>query len=155
MKHYTFRTSVDSELKHKESEIEFAFLVTVFLNDPNGWNARGYTFTYSEKDPDIVIRLSTPLTIVSKCGLPKNLSCAEMHGKNVYLNSDRWFSGAPKSKLSLENYRSYMVLHEVGHILGFEHETCPCAGCPAPIMMQQTLGIGKCNPNTKITNKHG
>lgn len=151
MKHYTFRTSVDSNVK-KQSDIEFAFLVTVYLNNPDGWNTHGYTFEYSEKNPNIVIRLSSPSTIVKECGLPHNLSCAEMNGTTIYLNADRWFSGAPASKLSLENYREYMVLHEVGHILGFDHAKCPCKGCSAPIMMQQTLGIGKCNPNTKVTN---
>ena len=155
MKHYTFRTVVDSELRHAQSDSEFEFLVTTFLNDPSGWNSKGYTFSFSNKNPDVTIHLSTPKTIVKECGLPENLSCAELNGDVAYLNSDRWLHGAPKSKLSLDNYREYMVLHEIGHILGFDHEQCPCAGCDAPIMMQQTLGIGKCNPNTKITNGRG
>jgi predicted Zn-dependent protease len=72
----------------------------------------------------------------------------------MYLNSERWFYGSKESKLRLDDYRQYMVSHEIGHILGFDHEKCPCRSCKAPIMMQQTLGIGKCIPNTKIT-KHG
>lgn len=152
MKHYTFSTRVDPHIDTSNSE--FQFLVTTFLNDPHGWNARGYTFTYASDRPDIVIRLSSPKTIVKECGLPSDLSCAELHGKHVYLNAQRWKHGSKKSGLDLDNYRQYMVLHEIGHILGFEHEACPCAGCKAPIMMQQTLGIGKCIPNTKVT-KHG
>lgn len=70
----------------------------------------------------------------------------------MYLNADRWFRGSKASKLTLDNYRQYMVSHEIGHILGFDHKKCPCEGCKAPIMMQQTLGIGKCIPNTKVTN---
>lgn len=152
MKHYTFFTRVDSGIQYSNSE--FQFLVTAFLNDPHGWNARGYTFTFSAECPDILIRLSTPATIVKECGLPDDLSCAELRGNVVYLNSRRWKNGSTQSKLALDDYRAYMVLHEVGHILGFEHESCPCPSCKAPIMMQQTLGIGKCIPNTKIT-KHG
>jgi hypothetical protein len=59
--------------------------------------------------------------------------------------------GAPASKLTLDDYRQYMVSHEMGHILGHDHVTCPSPGAPAPIMLQQTKGIGKCKPNTKLT----
>jgi heat shock protein HtpX len=44
-----------------------------------------------------------------------------------------------------------VLAHEMGHILGFEHVTCPGPGQPAPLMMQQTRGIGRCVPNTKLT----
>ena len=64
--------------------------------------------------------------------------------------SYRFFNIILFSKLSLEDYRQYMVSHEIGHILGHEHVKCPCVGCKAPIMMQQTLGIGKCQPNTNV-----
>lgn len=78
------------------------------------------------------------------------LSCAELGGKKVWINSDRWYHGASKSKLSLDDYRQYMISHEIGHILGYDHTHCPGKGHPAPIMMQQTKGIGKCLPNTKV-----
>lgn len=150
-KHYKFRILIDSDvvstykIKNK-SQIEYE--IVSYLTDPDGWISQGYTF---EPGDGIIIRLSSPATIHQVCSLPSNLnlSCAELNGKNVYLNADRWFRGASKSKLSLHDYRQYMVSHEIGHILGFTHEKCPCPGCPAPIMMQQTLGIGKCVPNTK------
>jgi hypothetical protein len=150
MKHYTFRTEVDNDVKYNPED--FLFYVTAYLNDPDGWNSKGYTFQLVDKDEDVLIYLSSPKTIQKECGLPNNLSCAELNGKHMYLNADRWIRGAKKSKLSLDDYRQYMVSHEIGHILGFEHKHCPCVGCKAPIMMQQTLGIGKCIPNTKVTN---
>jgi ssRNA-specific RNase YbeY (16S rRNA maturation enzyme) len=70
----------------------------------------------------------------------------------MYLNADRWKNGASPSKLVLKDYRQYMVTHEMGHILGHDHVKCPGKGKPAPIMMQQTLGIGDCAPNTKLTD---
>jgi hypothetical protein len=110
---------------------------------------KGYFFMPVPANGDVLIRLSSPETIQKVCG-DGSLSCAEMGGKRMYLNAHRWFHGASKSKLSLDNYRQYMVSHEIGHILGFDHEQCPCVGCPAPIMMQQTNGIGQCKPNTKV-----
>jgi len=65
----------------------------------------------------------------------------------------RWTKGAPQSKLELDAYRQYMVSHEMGHILGREHVDCPREGAPVPIMVQQTKGIGKCKPNTKLTER--
>ncbi len=59
--------------------------------------------------------------------------------------------GASQSKLELKNYRQYMVSHEMGHILGYDHVKCPGPRSPAPIMLQQTKGVGECTPNTKLT----
>lgn len=147
---YTFKTSVDDDVKFYSSEFEF--LVSVYLNDPDGWTSKGYSFELVDSTPDVHIRLVSPSTIEKECGQPKDLSCAILGGDKMFLNSYRWLHGSKKSGLDLENYRQYMVSHEIGHILGFEHQTCPCVGCRAPIMMQQTVGIGKCIPNTKITD---
>jgi len=129
---------------------EFAKLIQIYLADPDGWEAHGYRFELVSTNPDVEIRLVSPANIVKLCGLPNNLSCAELGGTHLYLNANRWLHGSAKSGQSLEGYRQYIVSHEMGHILGYEHVKCPSGG-PAPIMLQQTLGIGKCTPNTKIT----
>lgn len=154
-RHYKFRVIVDEDVRKKYNirfPAQIEFFVTAYLNDPDGWSTKGYSFEPVSSNQDVLIRLSSPKTVEEKCGVPSNLSCAELNGKHMYLNADRWFHGSKASKLNLEDYRQYMVSHEIGHILGFDHASCPCVGCKAPIMMQQTLGIGKCNPNTKITN---
>ena len=69
----------------------------------------------------------------------------------MWLNSWRWMHGAHRSKQDLENYRQYVVSHEIGHILGHDHLKCPGIGEDAPIMMQQTQGIHGCTPNIKLT----
>jgi len=126
------------------------FYVTTYLNDPEGWSMKGYFFESVSNNQDVTIHLSSQHTIDKNCGLDGKLSCAELGGKTVWLNSDRWYHGASKSKLSLDDYRQYMVSHEMGHILGYDHTQCPCKNCPAPIMMQQTKGVGQCKPNTKV-----
>jgi len=130
--------------------IQIGYYIGIYLNDPDGWSKHGYFFEPVSEHEKVNIRLSMPATIEKICGLSGNLSCAELGGRFMYLNADRWFNGASFSKLSLANYRQYMVSHEIGHILGFEHEKCPCKNCPAPIMMQQTKGIGECKPNTIV-----
>jgi len=152
-KHLRVKVSVDPDVQKKyqiRNPAQIEFYIIAYLNDPDGWSTRGYFFESVSKNEDVLIRLATPTTIEKQCGQPANLSCAEFRGNRVYLNSDRWFTGSPESKLNLEDYRQYLVSHEIGHILGYEHESCPCKGCKAPVMMQQTLGIGKCIPNTKV-----
>jgi hypothetical protein len=125
--------------------------VAMYLADPDGWESQGYTFVAVERNPRVVIRLSSPHTIQKQCN-DGSLSCAELNGKHLFLNAMRWSSGASASKLSLDDYRQYMVTHEIGHILGHDHVKCPGPGQPAPLMMQQTKGIGQCKPNTKLTS---
>lgn len=145
---YKFEVDHDVQKIHNITKPEdIAFLVASYLNSPHGW---GYFFEPVTTREDVLIRLASPKTVKNKCGFPQNLSCAEMGGKHIYLNSDRWFHGAPKSKQDLDGYRQYVVLHEMGHILGHDHVKCPCKNCPAPIMMQQTLGIAECKPNTHV-----
>jgi hypothetical protein len=153
MKHirYTFRIDPDVIQEHEiHIPVQIGYYVGAYLNDPNGWAKYGYFFEPVESRESVLIRLSSPATIKKICGLPGNLSCAELGGRHMYLNADRWFHGAAASKLSLTDYRQYMISHEIGHILGHEHKKCPCKNCLAPIMMQQTKGIGECKPNTSV-----
>jgi hypothetical protein len=129
---------------------QFEFYAITYLNDPEGWSKKGYSFEGVSYNQDVTLHLSSQSTIDGECGLDGKLSCAEFKGKTIWLNADRWYRGASKSKLSLDDYRQYMISHEMGHILGYEHTNCPGPGAPAPIMMQQTKGIGKCTPNTRI-----
>jgi Zn-dependent M32 family carboxypeptidase len=81
----------------------------------------------------------------------------ELHGLSVcdrrtmpykiYISKDNWddtpVASGYKNK---QSYRVYVILHEVGHALGYDHAKCPGLNQPAPVMMQQTLGTGLCYP---------
>jgi len=131
---------------------QFANEIDVYLADPDGWLSRGVTFTRvtDSSKAHVVIHL-TAASRMKAIGCDSHLSCAEFHGRQVHLNAKRWGEGAPPSGLRLEAYRQYMVTHEMGHILGYDHSRCPGKGVPAPIMIQQTLGLGECKPNTAVT----
>ena len=149
----TYLCVVDPDVKYPLGE--FTKEVKGYLADKDGWKSRGYSFREVKSNPRCVIHLSSPRGIREAGCVDPNLSCAEMGGKHLHLNAMRWTTGAKQSELPLKEYRQYMVSHEMGHILGFNHVGCPAPGSPAPIMMQQTLGIGACKPNTKLTDKDG
>ena len=65
----------------------------------------------------------------------------------VVLNAMRWVTGAPSYGKDIANYRRYLVNHEFGHALGFQHVTCRGKGLAAGVMMQQTKGLGGCKAN--------
>ena len=131
---------------------QFAAEIAVYLADPDGWRSRGVTFTRvaHASNADTVIHL-TPASAMKTIGCDAALSCAEFNGRQIHLNAKRWLGGAPPSRLALSAYRQYMVTHEMGHILGYDHTRCPGRGVPAPVMIQQTMGIGPCKPNTRVT----
>ena len=141
-----YRTSVDPDVHYDPKR--FREEVAIYLADPHGW-AQWHTFVYAPSGPAKVIRLTSPKTLKTEGCRDDQLSCAELGGSRIWLNADRWLHGSAASKLSLEEYRQYMVSHEMGHSLGYDHVKCPGSG-PAPVMMQQTLGIGTCTPNTRV-----
>lgn len=148
MKVIRYIAVVDSDVKYPLKK--FQSEVATYLADPDGWG-KFHDFEENPTTYDVMIHLSSPMSIQQVgCGNP-DLSCAEMNGKHLRVNAMRWTKGAPESKLPLDEYRQYVISHEMGHILGYDHTQCPGEGQPAPIMMQQTLGIGKCKPNNKLT----
>jgi hypothetical protein len=127
----------------------FADEVAIYLADPGGWASLGYTFVVGRGGKHI--RLSTPQSIKQEGCKDDALSCAILGGDAIWLNAERWLHGAPRSQLPLAAYRQYMVTHEMGHALGYDHVACPGPGQPAPLMLQQTLGLHGCTPNTRLT----
>lgn len=130
------------------------------LNDERGWNGQGYHFQKIDASLGLMlredarnrkrvlhIRMSRPETIEKDCDL-KGLSCADLERNIIYLNSNRWTQGSKKSGLSLQDYRTQLVNHEIGHLLARGHHSCPSNHrSPCPVMYQQTISKGCCRPN--------
>lgn len=81
------------------------------------------------------------------------VSC--QNGSRVVLNAERWVDGAAAYGDDTAGYRRYLVNHEFGHALGRNHVGCPGRGRLAPVMMQQTKGLGSCRPNSWPTRTGG
>ena len=124
----------------------FARHVTRTLRDRRSWttpfrrvSSGSVDFRVTLASPSLTNRLCAPL-------LTNGIYSCAQNGRAV-LNAMRWLDGAAAYGERLGRYRIYMVNHEVGHLLGRGHASCPAAGAPAPVMMQQTKGVAPCRPN--------
>ena len=120
------------------------------------WERYGFRFVpvAAGERPDVTVHLERAAVVDATCGM-RGLSCAEMGGKHIWLNGGRWMHGAPASGLDLPTYRTRLLQHETGHVLGYGHEFCPPpkpgeAALPASIMNQHTKGTGGCAPNAGV-----
>ena len=119
------------------------------LTDPRGWQPIEHvafvrtpgpaSFELILASPTMVDRLCSPLDTVGE------LSCR--NGNRVILNAKRWVDAVPWYRGHLDDYRAYLVNHEVGHRLGHGHKSCPAPGAPAPVMVQQSKSLYGCAPN--------
>jgi hypothetical protein len=120
------------------------------LHDPRSWEPIKHTVFVAVgwKQAKLKIRVRSPRNTDRSCA-PFKTARVKSCSRNweVFLNSDRWLHGAAPSQLSLEEYRVYMVNHEVGHSLGEDHQTCPGVGVLASVMLQQTISLQGCFPN--------
>lgn len=144
----TFRIVAEDGLEL--DEVCFGLAVEDVLWDQRGWVSSGrfafervdgevYDFTIILASPDATDELCRPLRTGGV------LSCRRQG--NVIVNAWRWERGASAFGSDVAGYRSYLINHEVGHILGRTHRSCPGSGQPAPVMMQQTKGVGLCVAN--------
>jgi len=128
----------------------FASFVLETLNDPRGWPHEGYAFASADQisAADVTVALASPDTSAALCRPLETFGKLSCHnGGEAVLTWYRWVGGTEEYGTDLDSYRRYLVNHEVGHFLGKGHVSCPGAGSPAPVMMQQTKGLDGCLPN--------
>lgn len=160
---FYYNTTVESGVK--EDAAAFDAAVRSILTQKGGWDQWDFTFraVYPDENgaEDMRNRLKRFMTIqlcsnatIARFGPDfDGMSVADCSQHFIRINVDRWRTG-PKPKgasVTLADYRQYVVLHEVGHILSHcshtHHQTACAPDGRAPIMMQQTNGVGACTWN--------
>ena len=115
---------IDAELEL--SQIQQTRCINKIVNtidDRRGWRKLGYEFEYipnTKKNIDFIIYMSSNEKIIKECDL-YNLSCCITPVNIIYLNYTNWKNGVKKTKLNNDQYRTMVVNHELGHILGRGH----------------------------------
>jgi hypothetical protein len=155
-----FRIAVEEGIDEDPDEV--AEFVDATLGHRQSWTAGGALRLQQVPDGaghDFTVYLATSATTARLCAtvgldvvggsLPEGGVSCRTPGQ-VVLNLSRWRLSVPHyvaSGVPLEVYRQMLVNHEVGHQLGYDHEACPGAGEPAPVMQQQTLRFDGCEAN--------
>ncbi len=130
---------------------EVATMIQRVLDDERSWRGSEsvrFELVDTAERATLHAYLVTPGTTDALCApllTRGEVSCQA--GNRVVLNARRWLGGAPSYGSDLGGYRRYLINHEFGHALGHQHVGCPGAGRPAPVMMQQTKGLGACRKN--------
>lgn len=61
----------------------------------------------------------------------------------IYIDDGNWLNSVPESKLTIKEYRQYVIVHELGHALGYAHQLCNNDTATygiCPVMYQSTRG---------------
>ena len=158
-----FRIAIESgveSLGYSTDMESFSAFVDATLGDEKSWIAgrqvrfqrvpqgASYQFTIYLATGETARRLCAAAGVDIRIGGVPYTSCRG--SGRVVINLNRWLGSVPEfvaKRIPLDDYRQYVVNHEVGHELGYGHERCPSAGQPAPVMQKQTLGLDGCTPN--------
>lgn len=154
----SFRITISVHSQAETPLVVFKALAVPLILHPLGWRRQGYTFTIvdacDEGAQDCIRVMLTPDQVIQDMFPDFNqrtshLSVCNLATKEVFINEARWYRTLDDdaSGLELPAYRAYVLNHEIGHAIGKDkHEKCGGPGERTPIMMQQTLGHGKCVP---------
>jgi hypothetical protein len=125
------------------------------FDDPRGWRGAGIVFRRVARGGSMTLVLSEASRVPGfSSGCSSTWSCRV--GRYVIINQERWKHASPAwnaANGALRDYRHMVVNHESGHFLGLGHSGCPGAGRPAPVMMQQSKGLGGCRFNPWPTSR--
>ena len=125
-------------------------LVIEYLNEPHGWVSKGYTFeevSDNKKKPLVILYFKTSYEMKQKYKGFANLSVTDFATipLTISFNKTNWdkppleFIIINKEKdTRLIRYRKYLVQHEFGHVLGFDHPELPKKYSKCNVMIQQS-----------------
>jgi uncharacterized protein DUF3152 len=131
-----------------EQATDFAPFLARVMADRRGWTRAGFD-TREATDARYRVVLAEGDEVDALCrpyDTGGKFSC--QNGPVVAINADRWRKGVPHWPGDLASYRTMLLNHEMGHLLGQHHRSCPGPGAIAPVMQQQSGGLDGCRANS-------
>lgn len=148
---YTYWLGTDGEPRGDLDRV--AAVTRSTLEDDRGWSLDGSIAFVAVRQHDRA-DVRVWLTEADRVG-EKAPACSDTYsctvGDDVYLNDDNWQDATPSwDHRPIDDYRPYLVNHELGHWLGLDHhndsDRCAEDGA-APVMMQQSIDTFGCETN--------
>lgn len=124
-----------------------AAVIEAVLEDPRGWQQADIDFRGTPSAPFVIVVAEGPdaQALCQPYDVGGRFSC--QNGPLVVLNAIRWREGVEHWPGDLHSYRTMLVNHEVGHLIGMHHMRCQTPGTPAPVMEQQSGTLRGCLAN--------
>ena len=143
------RYTVAVETSSKLDADRTAETIAEVLNDPRSWTGDGEVrFALVDKaKADVTVYVASGKSAAALCGSGSESATTCVKGSTVVINAEGWKGGAGTYLGNLARYRTYLVNHAIGHLLGRNHAQCGGAGKKAPVMMQQSVDLDGCNAN--------
>ncbi len=127
---------------------DFASTLAATMADDRGWSRAGF-IVHEHPDSSYRVILAEGPEVDELCepyDTGGEFSC--QNGPVVAINADRWRRGVAHWPGDLASYRTMLLNHEMGHLLGQRHRSCPGPGRVAPVMQQQSGSLRGCRANS-------
>ncbi|MFT3859951.1 DUF3152 domain-containing protein [Micropruina sp.] len=144
---YRYAVAVESSAKLKANTV--AGTVAGVLNDPRSWTGDGEVrfALVPQSKATVKLYLASTKTAATLCGSDGEADFTCVKGDVVVINAGQWKTAAASYAGDLDGYRTFLVNHAIGHLLGQREAQCAGSGKKAPVMLQQGAGLDGCTAN--------
>lgn len=124
-----------------------------FKNSEESYARAGFTVKRVTNNPDVIVHLTTHKEMGKLYPELRNspglsLTDRSKSPMHIHLHLENWLH-IPKHLGSdftdLHAYREALISHEFAHVLGYDHVSCACKGCPRDVRQQPSRSSGGCN----------